>query len=215
MQTEPRDCIAILRGVEPAQATAVAEVVRAAGIGAIEVPLNSPAPFDSIRALAAHPPLAGCLLGAGTVLTVEEVRRTHEAGGRLIVAPNCNPAVIAEARRRSMNVMPGVATATEAFAAIEAGATTLKLFPAASLGPSYLKALGAVLPKGTRVYAVGGVAAPQIYEWLAAGAAGIGFGSELFRAGLSLEEIAQRAHTLVAALDEARRRLDAGPRASG
>jgi 2-dehydro-3-deoxyphosphogalactonate aldolase len=207
--------VAILRGVEPSRVVAIAETLQAAGVRQIEVPLTSPDPFASVRALAGQPSLAGCLVGAGTVLTVDEVRTTHAAGGRLVVAPNCDAAVIREALRLSMAVMPGVATATEAFTAIRAGATVLKLFPASSLGPAYLKAIGAVLPPSIRVYPVGGIGAAHIYEWLAAGAAGFGFGSELFKPDYSLEEIGQRARALLAALREARARLGAAPAPRG
>jgi 2-dehydro-3-deoxyphosphogalactonate aldolase len=203
--------VAILRGVEPSRVVAVAETLYAAGVRRIEVPLNSPDPFASIRVLTARRALGGCLVGAGTVLSVDEVRKTHSAGGRLVVAPNCDAAVIREALHLSMTVMPGIATPTEAFTAIGAGATVLKLFPASSLGPAYLKAIGAVLPPSVRVYAVGGVGAAHIYEWLAAGAAGFGFGSELFKPEYSLEDIGERARSLVAALREARQRLGAAP----
>ena len=208
----PDSFVAILRGLEPARAIGVADALLAAGVRTIEVPLNSPDPFASIRALAAHCRAAGCLVGAGTVLTVEDVRRTHAAGGRLVVAPNCNAAVIGEALRLSMAVMPGVATATEVFAALDAGARDLKLFPAAPLGAAYLKAIGAVLPPGVRVYAVGGIGPDHIYEWLAAGAAGFGFGSELFRPDYTLDDIGRRARALKDAWATAQGRLAAaGP----
>ncbi len=199
--------VAILRGLKPDQAVATAEALHAAGVRTIEVPLNSPDPFASIRAMVAHAPLAGCWIGAGTVLTADEVRATHAAGGRLVVSPNCNPDVIREALRLSMDVMPGVATPTEAFTAIAAGAHTLKLFPASALGPGYLQAVRAVLPAGVRVYPVGGVGAANIYEWLVAGADGFGFGSELFRPEYGLEEVGRRARALVAALADGRARL--------
>jgi len=198
--------VAILRGVLPEHVVAVADVLYESGIRAIEVPLNSPNPFASIAALTAHRG-SDCLTGAGTVLAVEDVRRTQEAGGTLIVAPNCDADVISESVRLKMHVMPGIATATEAFAAIRAGATDLKLFPAITYGPQHLKALGSVLPKHVRVFPVGGVSADRIEEWLAAGAAGFGFGSELFRPNYSLKEIEQRARRLIQALHEARRAL--------
>jgi len=136
---------------------AVADRLWSAGMRSIEVPLNSPEPFRSVAALARASRPAGSVVGAGTVLSVGDVRRTHEAGGSLVVAPNCDPEVIGEAQRLGMSVLPGVATATEAFAALRAGATTLKLFPAAALGPAYLKALSAVLPAQCQVFPVGGV----------------------------------------------------------
>jgi 2-dehydro-3-deoxyphosphogalactonate aldolase len=197
--------VAILRGITPERADAIGNVLYQAGLRIIEVPLNSPDPFASIAALADSRP--DCLIGAGTVLSVEDVQRVHEAGGRLIVAPNCDVEVIRCALRLAMQVMPGIATATEAFTAISAGATDLKLFPAISYGPEHLQALRAVLPKAVRVYPVGGIGAQGIHAWLAAGAAGFGFGSELFRPEYTLEEIDRRARRLVQTLRSARRRL--------
>jgi 2-dehydro-3-deoxyphosphogalactonate aldolase len=142
------------------------------------------------------------LLGAGTVLPADDVTRAHQAGGRLIVAPNCNAEVIQRALSLAMRVMPGVATATEVFTAIEAGATQLKLFPAATYGPKHLQALGAVLPRGVAIYPVGGITAQDIPAWLAAGAAGFGFGSELFRVEYGIEDIKRRALALVQKIRE-------------
>jgi len=194
--------VAILRGVQPARVVEIAGVLRDTGIRIIEVPLNSPDPFESIAALvAAHG--SDCLIGAGTVLDMDAVRRTHAAGGRLIVAPNCDPEVIRGAVQMGMQVMPGIATATEAFSAIRAGATQLKLFPAVTYGPRHLQALRAVLPPGVRVFPVGGVGAADITAWLEAGAAGFGFGSELFRPEYDLPEIERRARQLVKALHTA------------
>ena len=194
---------AILRGVQTARVSEVAAVLVAAGIRFIEVPLNSPDPFTSIEMLvAAHG--SNCLIGAGTVLDVEAVRNTYAAGGRLIVAPNCNPEVIHEGLQRGMTVLPGIATATEAFAAIRAGATYLKLFPAATYGPRHLQALRAVLPSDVSVWPVGGVGVADIPTWLAAGANGFGFGSELFRPEYELPEVKQRAQQLVQAFRAAR-----------
>jgi 2-dehydro-3-deoxyphosphogalactonate aldolase len=198
--------VAILRGIEPARAVETAGVLLAAGIRIIEVPLNSPDPFASIAALAASHG-SDCLIGAGTVLDPEAVRRTHAAGGRLIVAPNSDPEVIRCALQMGMQVMPGIATATELFTAVRAGATHLKLFPAITYGPRHLQALRAVLPPGVRVFPVGGVGATDIPAWLAAGAAGFGFGSELFRPEYDLPEIQRRASQLVQALQAARRQL--------
>jgi 2-dehydro-3-deoxyphosphogalactonate aldolase len=198
LPTAEHALVAILRGVEPERVVGIAEVLYAAGIRIMEVPLNSPDPYASIAALtvSAHP---GCLIGAGTVLNTEQVQRTHEAGGRLIVAPNCDAEVIREALRLGMQVMPGVATATEAFAAVQAGARHLKLFPAISYGPRHLQALRVVLPADVRLYPVGGIGAADIPAWVAAGAAGFGLGSELFRPAYSLAEIEQRARQLCAA----------------
>lgn len=196
--------------MQPDRVLEVAEVLWTAGIRMIEVPLNSPDPFRSIAALANHGGPPGSLIGAGTVLKVDDLKRTHASGGRLIVAPNCDPEVIREACRLGMVVMPGIATATELFTAVRAGARQLKLFPAVSLGSRHLKALAAVLPPGVTVFPVGGVGAADIYEWLAAGAAGFGFGSELFKPDYTLASIGERARHLMQAFHEARRRLDAG-----
>jgi 2-dehydro-3-deoxyphosphogalactonate aldolase len=197
--------VAILRGVQPARVVEIAGVLRSEGIRIIEVPLNSPDPFGSIAALVAAQG-SDCLIGAGTVLDLEAVRRTYAAGGRLIVAPNCDPDVIGGAVQMGMQVMPGIATATEAFSAIRAGATQLKLFPAVTYGPRHLQALRAVLPANVRVFPVGGVGAAEIPGWLAAGAAGFGFGSELFRPEYDLPEIERRARQLVQALRTAHQR---------
>jgi len=208
LKLAPTPLVAILRGVTPDEADSIAAVIVEAGFGAIEVPLNSPDPLASIELIAR---LFGdkVLVGAGTVLDADDVRRTHAAGGRLVVAPNFDAAVVAEAIRMAMQVLPGIATATEAFAALRAGATQLKLFPAATYGPRHLQALRTVLPKGIDILPVGGVAADQIPDWLAAGAAGFGFGSELFRPDYSRAEIARRAQLIVQAFRDARRRQDA------
>ena len=192
----PLNLVGILRGVVPEKALEVAMALYAAGFRAIEVPLNSPQPFASVSALAGALP-ADCLVGAGTVLSGQDVHRTHAAGGRLVVAPNCDEQVIGAATQLGMQVMPGIATATEAFSAVRAGATQLKLFPASTYGPQHLRALRSVLPKEIKVFPVGGVTAEQIPGWLAAGAAGFGFGSELFRPEYSLDDIRQRAQLLV------------------
>jgi 2-dehydro-3-deoxyphosphogalactonate aldolase len=199
--------VAILRGVTPEKVVAIANALYDTGIRKIEVPLNSPEPFASIARLAA---VRGTdwLVGAGTVLNVDDVRRTYAAGGRLIVSPNCNTDVIRGALDLGMEVMPGIATATEAFSAIDAGAKHIKLFPAVTYGPRHLEALRAVLPTDVGVFPVGGVGARDIAGWLSAGAAGFGFGSELFRPNYTLAEIEQRARQLVQTLQEARSQLD-------
>jgi 2-dehydro-3-deoxyphosphogalactonate aldolase len=190
--------VAILRGVTPARIEGVAGALFAAGIRAIEVPLNSPEPFKSIEILAK---VFGdrCLTGAGTVLTVGDVDRVVDAGGTLLVTPNTNVAVIARGVEKGLTVMPGFFTPSEGFAAIAAGAQILKLFPASSGGIGHLQAMLAVLPKTVPVYAVGGVGAGNMSEWRKAGAAGFGLGSELFKPDFSDEDIAARAQKCVAA----------------
>ena len=194
--------VAILRGVTPARVEGVAQALFDAGIRAIEVPLNSPEPFVSIEKLAKQ---FGdrCLTGAGTVLDTANVDRVADAGGKLLVTPNTNPAVIAHGVARGMTVMPGFYTPSEGFAAVAAGATTLKLFPASTGGLDHLKAMLAVLPKHVPVYAVGGVGAGNMSEWKKAGAAGFGLGSDLFKPDFSDEEIAARAAKCVAAFRSA------------
>jgi len=194
--------VAILRGLTPERAPAVGMLLVAAGFRIMEVPLNSPDPFHTIKLLAAvHG--ADCLVGAGTVLTVAEVERVHAAGGRVVVAPNCEPAVIRRALELDLRVMPGIATATEAFAALGAGATELKLFPATTYGPRHLKALKSVLPPHVRVFPVGGIGAPDIASWLASGADGFGFGSELFTPAYTLAQLETRARGLIEAWRQA------------
>jgi 2-dehydro-3-deoxyphosphogalactonate aldolase len=198
--------VAILRGVLPNRVVAIGNALYEAGIRRIEVPLNSPDAFASITALA-DCRLPDLIVGAGTVLEVDQVRRTQDAGGRLIVSPNSHAEVIRCAVQLGLQVMPGFATATEAFDAIAAGARELKLFPAVTYGPRHLQALCAVLPINVHVFPVGGVSAQDIPGWLAAGAAGFGFGSELFRPDYSLAEVALRARALLQALHDARGRI--------
>jgi 2-dehydro-3-deoxyphosphogalactonate aldolase len=202
MSSSANRLVAILRGITPADAPAVATVLHEAGVRTIEVTLNSPEPLSSIQAIAKLN-LKDTLIGAGTVLRVEDVSRVFDVGGRLIVTPNTDVDVISQAVSRNMNVIPGFATATEAFAAIRAGAKSLKLFPAVTYGVAHLKALRSVLGKDILVYAVGGIGATDIKTWVSGGADGFGFGSELFRPEYSLNEIRQRAVQLVAACDEA------------
>ena len=192
------EMVAILRGLSPQHAPEVGAALVAAGFRVIEVPLNSPQPLESIKLLAAAH--RDCLVGAGTVLTAAEVDRVHGAGGRLVVAPNSSPPVIRRALELGMRVLPGIATATEAFAALDAGATDLKLFPAASYGPKHLKALKSVLPGHVRVFPVGGIGSQDIAAWLGSGADGFGFGSELFTPAYTLPEIRNRTAALFAAL---------------
>lgn len=190
--------VAILRGLVPEEAVEVGEALVAAGFRTLEVPLNSPRPLESIARLAEA--LGDrAIVGAGTVLTPAEAHAVADAGGRLMVSPNTDAAVIAAARDRNMLALPGVFTATEAFAALAAGADALKLFPAEIAGPAGLKALGAVLPAGTRVYAVGGVSPETIPAWRAAGASGAGLGSALFTPGRSAAEVGDHAAAFVSA----------------
>jgi 2-dehydro-3-deoxyphosphogalactonate aldolase len=194
--------IAILRGIKPAEAPAVGEVLIRAGITQIEVPLNSPEPLDSITALAQQ---FGdvALIGAGTVLTVDQVAEVAQAGGRLIVSPNCNTKVIAATKQHGLQSWPGVFTPTEAFAALKAGADGLKLFPGSMAGPAGLAAMRAILPPGTKVYAVGGAGPENFADWIKASADGFGLGSALYKPGMDAAAVQDRALRIVAAYREA------------
>lgn len=195
-----RPVIAILRGLTPAEAPAIAEALISAGITRIEVPLNSPDPLDSIGILARD--LGDrAVIGAGTVLTVDDVAAVARAGGRMVLSPNCAPEVIRATREAGMDSYPGIMTPSEAFAALAAGATALKLFPGELIGPAGLRAMRAVLPQGTHCWAVGGVSADNMTEWRRAGAVGFGIGSALYAPGDSAEVVAAKAARMVAAWD--------------
>ena len=198
-----RPLIAILRGITPPEAVPVGRALVAAGITSIEVPLNSPDPFASIRAMG-EALGEGAQVGAGTVLTVEDVGRVAGAGGRLVVSPNCDGEVIRATVAAGMESWPGVMTPTECFAALKAGATGLKIFPGSLVGPDGLRAIRAVLPRGTRVYAVGGAGPDTFAAWMRASADGFGIGTALYAPGLAVGEVAARAEAIVAAFDAAR-----------
>lgn len=197
-----RKIIAILRGLETGEACEMTDALIEAGITRIEVPLNSPTPFDSIEAMVKH---AGdrAIIGAGTVLDVEAVQRLVDIGARMVVSPDCNPEVIRATKAAGLLSYPGVFTASECFSALRAGADGLKFFPAFKLGTDGLSALKAVLPKDAETYAVGGVGPENFLDWFRAGISGFGIGSNLFKPGRSVEDVAERAREMVAAYDEA------------
>ncbi|MDP6967515.1 MAG: 2-dehydro-3-deoxy-6-phosphogalactonate aldolase [Gammaproteobacteria bacterium] len=195
-----RNLMAILRGVQPAEVVAIGNGLVAAGITQIEVPLNSPNACDSIALLVQQ--LGGkASVGAGTVTSVAEVQAVCQAGGQFVVSPNCDVDVIAVTKDMGMASYPGVMTPTECFAALNAGADVLKLFPAFMLGVAGFKAINAVLPKGTQCYAVGGIDGIDFAGWLQAGIAGFGLASNLYQPGASAEQVVARAELLVQAWD--------------
>jgi 2-dehydro-3-deoxyphosphogalactonate aldolase len=191
--------IAILRGVKPEEVEAVGDALVEAGFTLIEVPMNSPDPLDSIARLARRFE-GGAVVGAGTVLTEGQVEQVRAVGGTMVISPNANARVIAASAEAGMVSLPGVVTPTEAFAAIEAGATALKLFPAEGSSPQVLKAMRAVLPKDMRLLPVGGIAPDNMGPWRDAGAAGFGLGSALYKPGFTAAEVGARAKAFVSAL---------------
>lgn len=191
--------VAILRGIRPDEAVGVGDALVAAGLRVIEVPLNSPGPLDSI-ALLARRFGAGTLIGAGTVRRVAEVDAVADAGGRLIVTPHADPALVRAAKARGLLAVPGFFTPAEAFALLDAGADALKLFPAEGGSPAMLRSLRAVLPPGTMVLPVGGIEAGTLGPWLDAGAAGFGIGGSIYKPGDSAASVAAKAARLLAAL---------------
>jgi 2-dehydro-3-deoxyphosphogalactonate aldolase len=194
--------VAILRGVTPEETESVVAKLIEAGLTAIEIPLNSPDPFRSIEIAARIAP-AHCLIGAGTVLTVEDVARLDSAGGKLMVSPNVEPDVIKAAAARGMVTLPGVFTPTEALAAARAGATGLKFFPANVLGPAGINAIRAVLPKDLLVAAVGGVSEANFAEYVDAGITAFGLGSSLYKPGMTADAVFERAKLTIRAYDAA------------
>lgn len=195
-----RKIIAILRGLTPSEAEGIGASLVAAGITRIEVPLNSPEPLASVAVLAKA--FGGqAEIGAGTVLTTAQVAEVAQAGGRMIVSPNADPEVIAATRALGLASYPGVFSPTEAFAALKAGATGLKLFPAAQLGPAGLQALRAVIPMSVDIFAVGGAGAENLGQWFAAGASGFGIGTALYKPADTPEQVFEKARALVAAYD--------------
>lgn len=196
-----REIIAILRGVKPEEVLEIGEALLREGIDRIEVPLNSPEPLKSIKVLA---DAIGdkALIGAGTVLTPKDVDDVHGAGGRLIVSPDCNPEVIDRTRALDLASYPGVATPTECFTALRHGADGLKFFPGSLIGPAGLAAIRAVLPQGTKTYAVGGAGPDNFAEWFAAGVTGFGIGSGIYKPGLTAQDVATRAAKIVATYDQ-------------
>ena len=189
--------IAILRGVTPDEIVAVGRALHDAGFRVIEIPLNSPQPYESIRRLTAELG-ESCLIGAGTVLTEAQVAEVDAAGGRLIVSPNANLAVIRASKAAGLVSAPGVATPSEGFAALDAGADSLKLFPAEQLGPAVVKAWRAVFPKELALLPVGGITPDNMGPYVAAGANGFGLGSALYKPGLSAAQVSANAQAFAA-----------------
>nr|WP_319515472.1 2-dehydro-3-deoxy-6-phosphogalactonate aldolase [uncultured Cohaesibacter sp.] len=192
--------VAILRGLAPEEALGMGQTLVDASFSIIEVPLNSPRPFESISILQESLGRRA-LIGAGTVLSTDAVDSVAAAGGKLIVMPHCNTKVISYAKSLGLYCVPGIATPTEAFAALDAGADALKLFPAESAAPAVVKAMLAVLPKSTRILPVGGIAPDTMADYWAAGAAGFGLGSALYKAGMSVDQVGANAAAFIEAIN--------------
>ncbi|OED49823.1 2-dehydro-3-deoxy-6-phosphogalactonate aldolase [Rhodobacteraceae bacterium (ex Bugula neritina AB1)] len=198
----PREIIAILRGVQPNEVLDIGKVLVEAGITTIEVPMNSPEPLKSIEGLS-ETLLGEAHVGAGTVLSVSQVHDVASAGGQLIVSPDANPDVIGATKVAGLDSYPGVASPSECFTALRNGADGLKFFPSFLVGPAGLSAISAVLPKGTKTYAVGGVGPDNFADWFDAGITGFGIGSGIYKAGFTASEVKARAEAIVAAYDHA------------
>ena len=192
--------MAILRGVTPRQAPSVGQCLLDSGIDVIEVPLNSPCPFDSIRELSAALSRAA-IVGAGTVLCVDDVKRSADAGAQFVVSPNTDPDVIRATLQAGLESIPGIMSPSEAFAAMRAGAKALKIFPAGVLGPAYIGDLSAILPKNVALFAVGGVDLGNVWKWLPAGAHGVGIGSALYRPGDDTVRVTRKARAFTQAVE--------------
>ncbi|RXG89220.1 MULTISPECIES: 2-dehydro-3-deoxy-6-phosphogalactonate aldolase [Bradyrhizobium] len=197
-----RPLVAILRGVKPEEAEAIVGVLIEAGMTAIEIPLNSPDPFRSIGTAVKLAP-AGVLIGAGTVLTAQDVDRLNDVGGKLMVSPNVDTEVLARAHQHGMVTMPGVFSPTEALLAARSGASSLKFFPASVLGASGIAAIRAVLPAGVMIAAVGGVSDQNFAEYIKGGVTAFGLGSSLYKPGMSAADVAARANATITAYDRA------------
>ena len=194
----PLPLIAILRGIRPDEAAVVGHALAGAGFRVMEVPLNSPCPYDSIRTLT-HTLGDDYLVGAGTVMSAAQVEEVAAAGGKLVVMPHADTTVIRAAKQAGLLCVPGVVTPTEAFSALAAGADGLKLFPADQVTTEGLKAWRAVLPRDVPVLPVGGIAPESMASWVAAGAQGFGIGSALYAPGIELSEVTRRAHAFAQA----------------
>ena len=197
---ESKPLVAIIRGVKPEEAVAVAETMYEAGIRIIEVPLNSPDPFTSIKNIV-NALGDKMIVGAGTVISKEQVHKLKEVDGQIVVSPNMNPEIIELTKELGMLSYPGVMTVSECFSAIEEGADGLKLFPADVTGMAFIKAVKVVLPKKVPILAVGGVNTDNMQAWLANGADGFGLGSSIYKPGMNLDEISERCSKIVAKLE--------------